>query len=184
MSASNLTTAFLLDQVRAGDRAAKAQLVARIDPLLQRFARGRVPQMLRHQQDTSDLIQLTWMRVLERLPEIRVDEKGAFFAYLRVALVNALRETIRRQQRSPFAASADPIEAELPAAHVDLDDWLSWEQALASMDTQLRGLVLMRFEFGMSFQEIADELGERPDGVRMKLNRALAKMAQVALVAE
>jgi DNA-directed RNA polymerase specialized sigma24 family protein len=35
----------------------------------------------------------------------------------------------------------------------------------------------MRFEFGMSFVEIADEIGETSDGVRMKVNRALARMA-------
>jgi DNA-directed RNA polymerase specialized sigma24 family protein len=38
----------------------------------------------------------------------------------------------------------------------------------------------MRFEFGMSFVEIAEELGESSDGVRMKLNRALARMAGAA----
>jgi DNA-directed RNA polymerase specialized sigma24 family protein len=40
--------------------------------------------------------------------------------------------------------------------------------------------VLMRFEFGMSFVEIAEELGESSDGVRMKLNRAIARMAGAA----
>ena len=35
----------------------------------------------------------------------------------------------------------------------------------------------MRFEFGMSFPEIAAELGQSADGVRMKLNRALKQMA-------
>lgn len=38
----------------------------------------------------------------------------------------------------------------------------------------------MRFEFGMSFVEIADELGESHDGVRMKINRAIARMAGAA----
>ncbi len=38
----------------------------------------------------------------------------------------------------------------------------------------------MRYEFGMSFAEIAAELGETADGVRMKLNRAIARMAQAA----
>ena len=37
--------------------------------------------------------------------------------------------------------------------------------------------MLMRFEFGMSFPEIAAELGQSADGVRMKLNRALKQMA-------
>ncbi len=174
------TTAHLLHQIRAGDVHAKAQLIARVDPLLRRFARGRVPQLLRHQHDTADLIQSTWLRILERLPDIQTQEKGAFFAYLRVALVNALREALRRQQRHgqvPLEGDGQASNANLPANDVDLNDWLSWEQALQAMEPELRGLVLMRFEFGMSFQEIASELADTPDAIRMKLSRALTKMA-------
>jgi DNA-directed RNA polymerase specialized sigma24 family protein len=38
-------------------------------------------------------------------------------------------------------------------------------------------MIIMRFEFGMSFIEMAEELHESPDGVRMKLNRAIQRMA-------
>ena len=53
------TTAFLLDRIRGGDARAREALVARIEPLLRRFAHGRMPQLLRHQQDTADLVQVT-----------------------------------------------------------------------------------------------------------------------------
>jgi RNA polymerase sigma-70 factor (ECF subfamily) len=139
-----------------------------------------VPQLLRHQQDTADLIQATWSRVLERLGSIRTDEPGDFFAYLRTVLINALRESLRRQGHNPVVAGSDvgeAVEAVLPADQVDPDDWLAYEQALASLAPEHRTLVLLRFEFGMNFGEIAEELGETPDGVRMKLNRAIARMA-------
>ena len=63
------------------------------------------------------------------------------------------------------------------ANDVDLDDWLAWEQSLAALSPEQRSLVLMRFEFGMSFLEMARELGQSPDGVRMKVNRVIARMA-------
>lgn len=168
------TTAWLLDRIRVGDMRARSDLVARVEPLLRRFARGRLPARLRSQEDTADLVQLTWLKVLDKLDTIDAREPGAFFAYLRTMLINALRESLRRDSRSPVHRGHD---VDLVASDVDMDDWLAWEQALAGLSPEHRGLVLMRFEFGMSFVEIADELGESSDGVRMKVNRALARMA-------
>ena len=95
-SRSEHTTAWLLGRIREGDDRARVDLVTRIEPLLRRFARGRLPARLRSQQDTADLIQLTWLKVLDKLEAIEVEEPGAFFAYLRTVLVNALRESLRR----------------------------------------------------------------------------------------
>jgi RNA polymerase sigma-70 factor (ECF subfamily) len=177
------TTASLLDRARGGDRSARQQLVARVEPLLRRFAHGRIPQFLRHQEDTGDLVQLTWLKVLDKLDGIDAREPGAFFAYLRAVLINALRESLRRDAIAPVASGselADKASAMVPAANVDPTDWIAYEQSLAILEPIHRGLVVMRFEFGMSFAEIATEIGETPDGVRMKLNRAIARMAQAA----
>lgn len=175
------TTRWLLDRVRVGDARARRDLVARVEPLLRRFARGRLPGRLRSQEDTADLIQLTWLRVLDKLESIDVSEPGAFFAYLRTTLINALRESLRRQSRSPVHPGGSVELGEDPALASDevaQADWLAWEQALARLPPEQRGIVLMRFEFGMSFVEIAAELGETSDGVRMKFNRILARMAE------
>lgn len=177
------TTAWLLDRVRAGDGDARRQLVRRIEPLLRRFAQGRVPAMLRHREDTADLVQQTWARVLDKLDGIEAREPGAFFAYLRTVLINALREALRREAAAPLAVHGEHAEASLamlPAAEVDPLDWIAYEQSLAILAPEHRGLVLMRFEFGMSHAEIAAEVGESADGVRMKLQRAIARMAQAA----
>lgn len=178
---SEHTTQILVGRIRAGDAGARAALIARIDPLLRRFARGRVPQLLRHEQDTADLVQSTWLRVLDKLGGIALQGPGDFFAYLRTVLINALREALRRQGASPinFDADAESATATLVASNVDPDDWLAYEQSLAAMPPDHRVVVLMRYEFGMSFAEIAQELGEAPDAVRMRLNRAIARIAQV-----
>jgi RNA polymerase sigma-70 factor (ECF subfamily) len=183
-TAANHTTALLLHRIRGGDERARAELAQRVQPLLLRFAHGRIPQLLRHQQETGDLIQATWLRVLQRLEVLEVNNPGDFFAYLRAALVNALRETLRRQGRAPVLPPGGPGDIAdhdlLPAAEVSMDDWLEYEQALARLPHEHRVLVLMRFEFGLSFVEIASELGETSDGVRMKFNRALSRMTHYA----
>lgn len=182
-TAQQHTTAWLLDRVRAGDGTARSQLVRRIEPLLRRFAQGRIPAMLRRREDTADLVQRTWAHVLDKLDRIEAREPGAFFAYLRTVLINALRESLRREAAAPLAIHGEQAEATLamlPAAEVDPVDWIAYEQSLATLAPEHRGLVLMRFEFGMSYVEIAAEIGESPDGVRMKLQRAIARMAQSA----
>lgn len=98
-------------------------------------------------------------------------------------LINALRKLLRRGTIAPVAAGgdiADKAAALVPAAHIHPTDWIAYEQSLAALAPEHRGIVLTRSEFGMSFAEIAAELGETPDGVRMKLNRAIARMAQAA----
>ena len=124
-TAHHYITAAVLERVRAGDAPARNQLVARIDPLLLRFAHGRMPQLLRHKEDTADLVQMTWLKVLGKLDSIDAREPGALFAYLRAVLINALRESLRREAAEPIAgvsALIDVVEASMPA-HVDPSDW-------------------------------------------------------------
>jgi RNA polymerase sigma factor (sigma-70 family) len=171
------TTAALLRRANLGDARARADLVARVEPLLRRFAHARLPPHARRAEDTGDLLQRTWLRTIEILPSIQPREPGAFFAYLRTALINALRESLRRDARSPLQPG-DVEESLAPAATgLPLEDWIEYERSLAQLGDAERALVLMRFEFGMSFVEIGTELGEKPDTVRIRLARTLARLA-------
>ena len=82
------------------------------------------------------------------------------------------RPTGRFQALDLIAALPDArLETTWPTLHSGVSP-----QPVLFGDRAHRGLVAMRFEFGMSFVEIAGELGETPDGVRVKLNRVLKKM--------
>lgn len=171
------TTAALLRRAHGGDAAARADLVARVEPLLRRFAHARLPSHLRRSEDTGDLLQRTWLRTIEVLPSIEPREPGAFFAYLRTALVNALRESLRRDARSPLEAGDADASLPLATDALPVEDWIEYEHSLARLPEAERALVVMRFEFGMSFVEIGEELGEKPDTVRVRLARSLARLA-------
>ena len=176
------TTAQLLKDIRDGDLGARGRLIARIEPLLRNFAHGRVPQMLRHQQDTADMMQVTWLKVLDKLPRIQVQERGAFFAYLRQVLVNALRDALRAQARTPDIVADDgenALQSVVSAENISAQDWLAYEQALHKLPEEFRHAVVMRFEFGMTFVEMGLELNQSPDSVRMRVSRALVLMAEM-----
>lgn len=176
------TTQLLLARIHDGDSAAREELVRRVLPMLQRWAHGRLPSGARGAADTADLVQVSLMRALGRLDEFESAHPGAFFAYLRQILINTVRRTLGNEARAGIAVSVEDAQNELVDQGsaleriVGRDNLLAYEQALAGLPAQHQALVVMRFEFGMSFVEMGTELGETPDGVRIKLSRVLKKM--------
>ncbi len=182
---SGQTTALLLTRLRAGDRLAAELLVRRVEPLLRRWAHGRLPAQLRDVSDTADLVQLALMRVLARIDRFDPAHAGAFYAYLRQTLLNALRDALRERRLQPERDDEAVLEL-LPAASgsaletaLGREGAIAYEQALQRLPPHHQALVVMRFEFGMSFPEIGAELDESADGVRIKLQRVLRKMSEL-----
>lgn len=176
------TTQALLQRIRDGDDAAREQLLRRVMPLFERWARGRLPDRARGAVETADLVQMTLISALRGVDRFQSDHPGAFFAYLRAILLNALRKTIRHEAMPGSRCAPEDVEEELAEAGSPLEtlvgreNLIAYEQALRALSPVHQSLVVMRFELGMSFPEIAEELGESVDGVRVKLNRALKKM--------
>lgn len=182
---SGQTTALLLARLREGDQRAADALVRRVEPMLKRWAHGRLPLQLRDANDTADLVQLALMRALGKLDRFESAHAGAFYAYLRQTLMNALRDALRERRLLPQREEEEALAA-LPAAPgsaleaaLGREGAIAYEQVLQQLPPHYQALVVMRFEFGLSFPEMAEELGESPDGVRVKLTRALRKMTEL-----
>ena len=179
--ASVESTATLLDLVRGGDAMAGERLMARYLPLLRRWARGRLPAHARDLNDTHDLVQITLLSALKGVANFRPQREGAFLAYLRTSLMNAIRMELRRvgrhglDERLPEEESSVAMDASLPA----LDDFLDYEAALAKLSPLRREAVILRFEFGIGFAEIAEAL-HRPtaNAAHMLVSRALVDLAR------
>jgi len=92
-------TLTLLQRLRAGDTAARERLVARYLPRLTRWAHGRLPTGARDLSDTHDLVQVTLVRVLSHLEGFEHSGGGSLLGYLQQALLNVLRNEIRRSRR-------------------------------------------------------------------------------------
>ena len=68
---------------------------------LQRWARGRLPNWARDLSDTDDLVQDTLLRTFKQLEHFDSRGVGALNAYLRQAVVNRVRDELRRKGRQP-----------------------------------------------------------------------------------
>lgn len=183
---TSLATETLLKRWQDGDGAAREALVARYLPVLKRLAHNRLPPQARDLAATEDLVQLTVIKVLDRLDTFTPDGPGALLAYLRTALMNTLRDELRRCKRLPQRVDAEVLEDSPASAPSPVQQALS-EQALAAYETALatlkpidRDLVSLRIEFGLDYAEIAGLSGMRTaNAARMRVSRALLQLAEL-----
>jgi len=175
------STSLLLEQVRAGDVRARERLFERVLPALRRWAHRRLPQRLRDLSETEDLVQLALMRALGHLDRFESRREGAFLAYLRQILRNAVTDEVRRVRahgREDLSESReDPGPSPLERT-VSRDVLDRYESALERLDPESQQAVLLRVEFEYTYPQIAEALGKSPDAARMMVGRAMVRVAR------
>jgi len=178
------STLTLVMRARMGDRAALELIAERYQAALTRFAHGRVPAAARGLVDTCDIVQMAVVRTLGRLDSIDTSLRGSLIAYLRCAVLNQIRDEIRRAQRRPHPAGLSP---DLPSHERDpLEIVISqetlrrYDAALAQLPCDQQEAFIMRIEMDCSFREIAEALG-RPsaEAARMLVRRAIQTLARL-----
>lgn len=182
MTSALESTASLIQRARNGDGRAREQLAARYLPLLQRWAHGRLPAQARGLQETNDLVQVTLMRALDRLEFFESTREGAFLAYLRRALMNQLRNELKRAMRDPRALESVEIADPAPpllARYVDVEVVEAYETGLATLPEATQEAIILSLEFGMSHRQVAEAIGSpSANAARMTISRGLARLAK------
>lgn len=183
-SANPESTRRLLERARAGDQAALDELFTRHLKPLQKFARGRLPHWARDLADTDDLVQDTLLRTFKRIEDFDARGAGALQAYLRQAVMNRLRDELRRHGRRPEQTDVDGREIEgegdSPLEHaIGREAADRYEQALGRLRPEEREAIVARVELGRSYEELAVLLDKpTPDAARKAAQRALVRLAE------
>jgi RNA polymerase sigma-70 factor (ECF subfamily) len=173
----------LLERARAGDREALESLIARYLPRLQRWASGRLPRWARDMAETQDLVQEALFQTFKRIERFEPRGEGALHAYLRQAILNRIREELRRAKRRPARSELDSAaedDARSPlAAAIGQEAIDRYERALAQLRPDDRELVVARIELGYTNREIAELLDKpTPNAARMATERAVVRLAK------
>jgi RNA polymerase sigma-70 factor, ECF subfamily len=173
----------LLERAKAGDVEALDRLFARCLPGLRRWASGRLPRWTRDLMDTDDLVQETVWRAVKRIDAFESRHQGALQAYLREAVMNRIRDEVRRSKRSPTAIELDEHASDQAASPLELvigrEAVERYETALARLRPEEREAIVVRVEMDGSYQEVAQALGKpSPDAARMAVSRALLRLAE------
>jgi RNA polymerase sigma-70 factor (ECF subfamily) len=177
------STVALVERAKGGDREALDHLFTRYLPSLRRWASGRLPQWTRGLMDTDDLVQETVIRAVKRIDQFESRHEGALQAYLRQAIVNRIRDEVRRTKRSPIETPLDDNAADHTASPLEkaigAEALERYEAALARLRPEEREAIVARVEMDGSYQEVAQALGKpSPDAARMAVSRALLRLAE------
>lgn len=179
------STTDLLRRAQLGDHEALNELFRRHLGPLRRWARGRLPRWTRDLRDTEDLVQDTLAQTLRHVQDFEPRHEGALQAYLRQALVNRVRDEVRRAHRRPAAAGIEAGEGFVDRATSPLDEAIGheaverYEAALERLRPEERELIIARVEMQQSYQQIAATHGKpSADAARMAVTRALLRLAE------
>jgi len=173
----------LLVRARAGDSEALDNLFARYLPRLERWAHGRLPSWARDARETQDLVQDTLTQVFLKLGSFEPRHEGAFYAYMRQALMNRVRDEIRRTQRHGPVEALDSAKSDRGPSPLEeaigSETLERYETALDRLKPEEREAIIMRIEIGLSYDEIVKALG-KPSvaAAHMAVSRALVKLAE------
>jgi RNA polymerase sigma-70 factor (ECF subfamily) len=133
--------------------------------------------------ETQDLVQETLVQTFKKIEGFEHRGEGALQAYLRQAVMNRIRDELRRAGRRPAPEPLDP-EAPDPGlspleAAIGVEAVEKYESALQRLTNGERELIIARIEMGLSYSELADAVGKpSPDAARMALGRALIRLAE------
>lgn len=181
MDASH-STEELIDLARSGHSGARETLAGRYRQVISRWAHGRLPAHARDLNETADLVQLTMMRAIDGLDGFEWQRPGDFSAWLRQIFTNVMRDELRRSGRQKAADMVQIDELanapELVAKSLGVESAVAYVNALEQLPIELREVVILHLEFGLSHAELAEAIGApTADAARMRLRRALSALA-------
>ena len=176
------TTTRLITRAQHGDATALNDLFERHVPALNQWARGRLPSWARDLADTRDLVQETALQTFKNVQGFESRGKGALRAYLRQALLNRIRNEIRRVSRRPPVEGLDeeapslersPLDAAIEREKLD-----RYDVALGRLVEADRELIVARMELGLTYEQIAEAFHKPSwNAARMAIARALLRLA-------
>ena len=165
----------LLERYRCGDGAAFTELVIRYQKPIYNAAFW----LMRRAEDASDITQIVFLKVAERLDEY--DPNYKFFSWIYRIAVNESLNLLRRNGRE----EALDDEIDLPGPESASPEWQVGEaevskriqNALMSMNTNDRMVLTLRHFSECSYQEIGQILDLDEKTVKSRLFEARRRLA-------
>lgn len=179
---------------KRGEPHAVDSLFARNLPPLVAFIRARAGKALAARESAADIAQSVFREVLQDVDQIKLEGEGAFRNWLfqqatrkvldRAKFYGRERRDIAREQAIPTAGpAADAILAcyasiASPSRHAAAKEELErFEQAVQGLPDNQRDAVTMSRLMGLSYDQIAEQLGTSESAVRGLVARGLAALS-------
>jgi RNA polymerase sigma-70 factor (ECF subfamily) len=128
-------------------------------------------------------VQETLFQTFKKIEGFESRGDGALYGYLRQAVLNRIRDELRRARRHPVTHAIDsgledrgrsPLEAAIGNEAVE-----RYEKALATLRDEDREAIVARIELGYTHEELAGLLGKpTANAARMAVERAIVRLAR------
>ncbi len=168
----------LVSAAREGDRPAFDELVRRTYVDTYTLAL----RLTAHEEDARDVVQESYLRAWKGLPRFRGDAQFTTWMYRITA--NTAYTVVKRRRRhraeSLDAMLEDPIELRPGAQPEDAAESAALLERLAvgldELPPKLRVLVVLKDIYGLSHEEIAEELGISVPAAKVRLHRGRKRL--------
>lgn len=165
-------------------RRAKAGQASAFDTLVERHTArlfGVVVRFVNDRQEAEAVVQEAWLRAWKSLA--RCDESRPLFPWLSRIAINVSRDIWRRKRPLDFTDVGEAEVITLPDATPGPEQRLEERQLLerlaegvAGLRPEHRAVIALRYDGGMSYEEIAQALRIPVNTVRTYLHRAKAAL--------
>jgi RNA polymerase sigma-70 factor, ECF subfamily len=181
-------SAALLAAARGGSTDALGTLFSLHSRRLLALIRLRMGPSLRAHLESRDVLQETWLKALGHIQGFRGEGSASFMAWMARIAANEIRDRADRHGRARRdAGQEDRLSAEdldglaaqvrSQTSRIALDEsLLRLERALESLSPEHREVIVLRKLEELSFPEIGERMGRRPDACRQLLARAFAAL--------
>lgn len=162
---SSLSTTVLLDKASTGNQQALEELRDRYLDRLKRWARVRAPSESGVLLDTDSLVDHNLNRTLTRVKSSSPEARRDFFADVRRSIDVGIASELTERQGSITAGAIVQDEG--------------YEEAFRQLGLIDQTAIAARLEEGLSYEEIAHELGTRDAAAaRQAVSHAIVRLAQ------
>jgi RNA polymerase sigma-70 factor (ECF subfamily) len=167
-------------RAKAGEESAFEQLFSIHTERLLVFIRGKLGPELRSKVEAADVLQDAYISALARFADFDYTDEGAFLRWLCRIIDNRLRDAhdhftaLKRQvQHRPVSAPTGPVSA---LARAENQQRIA--EALESLSTEHREVILLRYFEGLSAEETGQRMGRSQGAVGNLLSRALIELGK------
>lgn len=185
MNRQVLSDQVLLNNYLAGDRGAISQLLDRYSNRVRDYIR----MMVKDTDVADDILQETLIKVVKIIDEGRYVDMGKFLSWVLRIAHNQVIDYFRSQKSSNTVSESDSgynVLGTLKYAEQNVEDKMVAEQIESDvrrlvelLPEEQREVVMMRYYYGMSFQEIADQTGVSINTALGRVRYALINMRKL-----
>jgi len=167
----------LVGAARDGDRQAFDELVRRTYVDTYTLA----VRLTANEEDARDVVQEAYLRAWKGIKRFRGDAQFSTWLYRITAnAAYTLVQKRRRRRTEPLETVDEPVEAAVGAQpEAAAESALLLEQlsaAVAELPPKLRAIVVLKDVYGLSHEDIAEELGISIAAAKVRLHRARKKL--------